>query len=80
MRPLQTSKIVNFLTKTSNRLLSSAVENKKPTIFRRENIPVFGTVVGVAALAFQMSILYPWHDELSKQFFELQVLVYNLTK
>lgn len=39
----------------------------------RANIPVYGAMVGVTALCFQIAVLYPWHHELSEQFEEIQV-------
>lgn len=39
----------------------------------RENMPIYGTMVGIAALTFQVTVLYPWHKELSDQFIEIEV-------
>lgn len=42
-------------------------------VWARENVPFYGALVGVTALCFQISVLYPWHHELSTQFTEIQV-------
>ncbi len=31
-------------------------------------IPLIALVIAVCALTFQVTVLYPWHEELSKQF------------
>lgn len=49
----------------------SLVNLKQP--FSRENIPFYGAVVGLTALSFQISVLYPWHHELSDQFAAIEV-------
>jgi hypothetical protein len=36
-------------------------------------VPIFGAVVGTIALTFQISVLYPWHHELSHQFEQVEV-------
>ena len=51
----------------------------------RDHIPPFALVVGISALCFQIAVLYPWHEELSVQFIEVQVLMHvfvcvNLTQ
>ena len=39
----------------------------------REKVPVYGAIVGTLALMFQIAVLYPWHEELSEQFNEVEV-------
>jgi formate-dependent nitrite reductase membrane component NrfD len=43
-------------------------------IWARENIPFYGTLVGLTAFSFQVAVLYPWHHELSSEFGEIQVM------
>jgi hypothetical protein len=35
--------------------------------------PVVGVAVGLTALAFQVLVLFPWHETLSKDFLALEV-------
>lgn len=56
---------------------STTTFNSK-NIFRKENIPTFGFVIGVVALGVQIFLLYPWHHILSDQFDELQVGILRL--
>ena len=44
--------------------------------FTRENIPPIALIIGSVALCFQVGVLYPWHDVISKEFIELQVEVF----
>lgn len=37
-------------------------------------LPAISFVVGVAALAFQTTVLYPWHNDLDRRFQELKQL------
>ncbi len=31
-------------------------------------LPLVALIIGIFALTFQITVLYPWHEELSKQF------------
>lgn len=42
-------------------------------IFRQENLPLIGITVGIIAFSFQLSVLFPWHLELHKDFTILEV-------
>jgi len=42
-------------------------------------VPRISLAVGLAALSFQVFVLYPWHSELSEQFAQLQAVVLNAT-
>lgn len=35
-------------------------------------VPVVSTCIGLAALGFQLFVLFPWHIQLSNEFAELQ--------
>ena len=35
-------------------------------------VPVVSTCIGLAALGFQVFVLFPWHIQLSSEFAELQ--------
>ena len=54
-------------TTSTKRLFNSQI------LASRENIPVYGAIVGVTALCFQIAVLYPWHYELSDQFLQIEV-------
>ncbi len=42
-------------------------------------IPRISLIVGLCAFIFQVTVLYPWHLELSEQFAALSKLVKNST-
>ena len=42
-------------------------------------IPRISLIVGLCAFLFQVTVLYPWHLELSEQFASLAKLVKNST-
>jgi hypothetical protein len=31
-------------------------------------LPIIALVISICALTFQVTVLYPWHEELSRQF------------
>ena len=35
-------------------------------------VPLLSTAIGIAALCFQVFVLYPWHQEISNQIMTLQ--------
>lgn len=41
-------------------------------LWSRENIPVYGFIIGTAAISFQVGVLYPWHEEISVQIDNLE--------
>ena len=43
-------------------------------------IPRISLIIGICAFIFQVTVLYPWHLELSAQFAELSKLVKNSTR
>jgi len=61
----------NFRRVASN--FASSRKFNTDNIWARENVPIYGALVGISALCFQMAVLYPWHHELSEQFGEIQV-------
>ena len=42
-------------------------------------LPRISIIIGLCAFLFQVTVLYPWHLELSKQFADLSKLVKNHT-
>lgn len=42
-------------------------------------VPRISLIVGICAFIFQVTVLYPWHLELSEQFAALSKLVKNST-
>ena len=43
-------------------------------------IPRISLIIGICAFLFQVTVLYPWHLELSEQFADLAKLVKNSTR
>ena len=43
-------------------------------------IPRISLIIGICAFLFQVTVLYPWHLELSEQFAELAKAVKNSTR
>ena len=43
-------------------------------------IPRISLIIGICAFLFQVTVLYPWHLELSEQFADLTKLVKNSTR
>lgn len=43
-------------------------------VLNRENLPVFGLTVGMAAFAFQTLVLFPWHEILGNKIDQLEVV------
>ena len=43
------------------------------TVLKKEHVPTYGFIIGACALCFQIGVLFPWHDTLSKQFEDLEV-------
>ncbi|CAF0791659.1 unnamed protein product [Didymodactylos carnosus] len=39
----------------------------------RKLVPIVNFAIASAALAFQVTVLYPWHHELERKFEELQI-------
>ena len=52
---------------------TSAPASMIRSLFRLENLPLVGITVGTIAFSFQLSVLYPWHIELHKDFTALEV-------
>lgn len=44
----------------------------------RENIPFYGAIIGITAFTFQITVLHPWHDQLSEQFIDIEVGIVSL--
>ncbi len=42
------------------------------------NLPKINLIVGLCAFGFQLSILNPWHSQLSKQFNEIHLEIKDL--
>lgn len=55
----------------------SSLAEDEPTKMEQfvKKLPLIGIFIGSVALTFQLTVLYPWHDELSAQFDELQVRI-----
>jgi hypothetical protein len=51
----------------------SATNSMSSKLFRLENLPLVGITVGIIAFSFQLSVLYPWHIELHRDFTALEV-------
>ena len=49
-------------------------------LFLMKWIPRSSLIMAVTSFLFQVTVLYPWHLELSKEFEALSVLVRNVTK
>ena len=56
-----------------NRITKSIFREQK----HRDIITLIGTCVSITALTFQITVLHPWHLQLSKQFNELEKKVNN---
>ena len=57
----------------------SLLEKKSERTFESKWLPRFSALVGLTALLFQTTILYPWHRELSLEFAKLSLEVLNKT-
>jgi hypothetical protein len=51
----------------------STTNSMSSKLFRLENLPLVGITVGIIAFSFQLSVLYPWHIELHRDFTALEV-------
>jgi BMFP domain-containing protein YqiC len=43
-------------------------------VFFKRYLPIISFTIGTTALIFQTTVLYPWHNELDKDFHELKSL------
>ena len=43
-------------------------------VFFKRYLPIISFIVGTTALTFQITVLYPWHNELDKDFHKLEKL------
>lgn len=43
-------------------------------VFFKRYLPIISFIVGASALTFQITVLYPWHNELDRDFHKLQKL------
>lgn len=57
----------------------SLLEKKSERTFESKWLPRFSALVGLTALLFQTTILYPWHRKLSLEFAKLSLEVLNKT-
>lgn len=58
----------------SKRLAVRGIQTEtKKGFFAKENLPVPALIIGCVAFSFQVGVLYPWHEQLSEQFEDLQV-------
>ena len=48
------------------------------TLVKSNSVPLIGATIGLIALTFQISVLYPWHVELSNQFNSLESVTSNM--
>lgn len=62
-------------------MYSSLDQEKKSEreAFLAKWVPRISLIVGICAFLFQVTVLYPWHLELSEQFAALSKLVKNST-
>jgi hypothetical protein len=74
MRLFATSKLCARKTLARNvpQRLNSTI-GKSATDTFVQYFPVVGVAVGLTALAFQVLVLFPWHETLSKDFLALEV-------
>ena len=54
-------------------------KSEAPRTLESRWLPRFAALVGLTALLFQTTILYPWHRELSLEFAKLSLEVLNKT-
>ena len=45
-----------------------AQKDDQQTLTWMKWLPLIALIVALCALSFQVTVLYPWHEELSKQF------------
>jgi hypothetical protein len=59
-----------------------SMDGEKPSVTELLSrwIPRLSLLVGLCAFIFQVTVLYPWHLELSEQFAKLSAQVKNATK
>jgi hypothetical protein len=55
-------------------------EQKSVTELLSRWIPRLSLLIGLCAFIFQVTVLYPWHLELSQEFAKLAAQVKNATK
>ena len=57
-------------------------DNEKPSVtdLLSRWIPRLSLLIGLCAFIFQVTVLYPWHLELSQEFAKLAAQVKNATK
>ena len=58
------------------------MDGEKPSVTELLSrwVPRISLLVGLCAFIFQVTVLYPWHLELSEQFAKLSAQVKNATK
>jgi len=59
-----------------------SMDGEKPSVTELLSrwIPRLSLLIGLCAFIFQVTVLYPWHLELSEQFAKLSAQVKNATK
>jgi hypothetical protein len=74
MRLFATSKLCTRKTPARDmpRRLNSTVGKSETDTFVHY-FPIVGVAVGLTALAFQVLVLFPWHETLSNDFLALEV-------
>lgn len=55
-----------------------AIKNMNPVFVK--NLPLISFVLSVTGVCFQVFVLYPWHEELSYEFKDLEAAVIRLDK
>ena len=57
-------------------------DGEKPTVTELLSrwVPRFSLIIGLCAFIFQVTVLYPWHLELSREFAALAAQVKKATK
>lgn len=76
-------KMFRSIVKNSTRLAANTVSRRlnhqDASMFARfrSNIPTYGAIVGTCALIFQITVLFPWHIELSNEFIKVEVSIYR---
>uniref|UniRef100_A0A6T5VD33 Uncharacterized protein n=1 Tax=Chromulina nebulosa TaxID=96789 RepID=A0A6T5VD33_9STRA len=74
-RKLSKPIIVNtsfLINKRYFRTLYNQTKAHSSKVLHKENIPPVALMIGCIALGFQVFVLYPWHEELSHQFNQLE--------
>jgi hypothetical protein len=77
MKALANHRLNAVMTRMQTRNSSSTAPNQG--IFPKQiSLPAVSLAVACTALCFQVTVLFPWHEELSHQFTQLEVRFLDL--